>query len=882
VRCSAPGTAKRRERGSAAAACLRWLGLSALALVFAVVCPAVAPAAEGEGLPIHRGQPLSEALRALELEGLTLVFTGELVKPEMEVVGEPSSGSPRQILDEILAPHGLSVREDHGVLAVVATARSTAGRTVLGSVRTYAGEVGVVGATVRLVASGQEVAVAVDGSFEIASLVPGVYVLEATAPGFLPQRQTLRVETSETPQRPVFELQAQPFLREEIVVRPSRLSLLIEQPNTSFSLGRDEIDSLPQLGGDLFRTASLFPGVAGGDVTAQFSVHGGRRDEVRVVLDGQELYDAFHLKDYDNALSLVPAESLANAQLTTGSYPVSQGDRMSAVLDLRTIDPQSGTRFLVGASVLDLLTSGSGRFAHDKAGWLVTARRGSLDLAAEAIGKEEPRFWDAQAKLGVTTAHGSITGHLLVSKDELAVDSQEEDTFEVLDNDYESTYGWVNDQEMIGSKLLVGTVGSFARLRRSRGGAASEEKGDFELRDQRDLEVLALTQTWTLDAATHHAVEWGLEARRYEARFDYAKNLEPNFVILAPFAPERPMVHAFDGELTGNHLAGWASDRLSLTERLTAELGLRFDHHELTEDNLWSPRLNLAWRPGQRTVLRAAWGVFYQTQRPYELQVEDGESALSDAERSEHWLLGSESLLPLNSLGLEALRIELYRREIENPRPRSESLLEPLNFFPEIEPDRVRIDPERAGADGIELLLRGRRGRRIDWWLAYSLAKVEDRLEGEQVPRALDQRHTLTLDINYRLGRWNLNAAWRYHTGWPTTPVETELISDPEAPEEDPEVVPVFGALRSERLPVYHRLDVRASRSWRRGSGRWTFFVDVQNLYGRRNLAGFDVLLEEEEADIELAKEHWPGVFPSIGLTWAVGGGAARDAPEGP
>jgi len=663
------------------------------------------------------------------------------------------------------------------------------------------------------------------------------------------------------------------------VVRPSRLSLLIEQPNTSFSLDRDEIDSLPQLGGDLSRTASLFPGVAAGDVTAQFSVHGGRRDEVRVLLDGQELYDAYHLKDYDNALSLVPAESLADAQLTTGSYPVSHGDRMSAVLDLRTVDPQSGSRLLIGASVLDLLASGSGRFAHERAGWLVTARRGSLDLAADAIGNEEPRFWDAQAKMGVTTARGSVTGHLLLSKDDLTVDSREEGTFEVLDNDYESTYGWVDDQRTIGSKLLVATIGSWARTRRHRGGTASEEKGDFELRDRRELEVLALTQKWTLDAAARHAIEWGFEARNYEARFDYAKNLEPNFVVVAPFAPERPMVHAFDDELRGVHLGGWASDRLSLSERLTAELGLRFDHHELTADDLWSPRLNLAWRAGQRTVLRGAWGLFHQTQRPYELQVEDGESALSDAERSEHWLLGSESLLPPNFLGIEALRIELYRREIENPRPRSESLLEPLNFFPEIEPDRVRIDPERAGAEGLELLLRGRRGRRVDWWLAYSLASAEDRLDGKQVPRALDQRHTLTLDVNYRLGSWNLNAAWRYHTGWPTTPVETQRVSDPEAPEEDPEVVPVFGALRSERFPAYHRLDLRASRSWQRGSGRWTFFVDVQNLYSRRNLAGFDVLLEEEEEGaITLAKEHWPGIFPSIGVTWAVGERAAPEA----
>ncbi len=62
-----------------------------------------------------------------------------------------------------------------------------------------------------------------------------------------------------------------------------------------------------------------------------------------------------------------------------------------------------------------------------------------------------------------------------------------------------------------------------------------------------------------------------------------------------------------------------------------------------------------------------------------------------------------------------------------------------MNFFPEIEPDRVRIAPERSAAEGIELLVKGSHGERFDWWLAYSYARARDRLAGEKVPRSLDR-----------------------------------------------------------------------------------------------------------------------------------------------
>jgi hypothetical protein len=189
-----------------------------------------------------------------------------------------------------------------------------------------------------------------------------------------------------------------------------------------------------------------------------------------------------------------------------------------------------------------------------------------------------------------------------------------------------------------------------------------------------------------------------------------------------------------------------------------------------------------------------------------------------------------------------------------------------VNFFPEIEPDRVRITPERSTAQGLELLLRGSRGSRVNWWLAWSWSRAEDRIAGRSVPRSLDQPHALALDLDFRLSRpWSLNLAWRYHTGWPTTPVSTMPTIPNGDPDDEPEAV--FGALNSERLPAYHRLDLRASRRWDLRAGGLTFYVDVQNVYNRRNLAGLSAKLDES-GGVAFEEERGASIFPSLGIAW--------------
>lgn len=301
------------------------------------------------------------------------------------------------------------------------------------------------------------------------------------------------------------------------------------------------------------------------------------------------------------------------------------------------------------------------------------------------------------------------------------------------------------------------------------------------------------------------------------------------------------------------------------------EAGARWDRHSLTDEDHVSPRINGLLELGGDWRGRFAWGLFYQSQRPNELQVEDGETNFFGAERAEHRILGLERVFTTRRASWE-LRLEAYQRLADDVRPRFENVFQTFVLNPETANDRIQITPEDSEARGLELFLNRRGGGAFDWWINYAWSEATDTLDGREVLRATDQTHAVNLGVSWRpTPRWSFNAVWIYHTGWPTTPVSATLGTGA-----DGELIalPVVGGLRSVRLDDYHRLDVRASRRFARKSSVFELFIDVQNLYNRRNDAGFEVdgidfvIDEEGQAVYEPSPEQWLPLLPSFGVSW--------------
>lgn len=720
-----------------------------------------------------------------------------------------------------------------------------------------------------------------EGRFTLRSVPEGSYRVIAAAPGFVPGEVSIELSRESPPPELLIRLRPAEVTLDSIDVVGS-YSIGRDAPARSSALSAEELRELPHFGDDIVRAVTVLPGVTSNDASAEFNVRGSLTREVRYEIDGLEIFEPYHLKDYQGIFSIIDPEMLGGVDFFTGGFPVEYGDRSAAVLDLETFSPDDRAHE-VGLSLLNAWGSTSGRW--EGGSYFASARRGWFDIVLDLVGEEEeenevrrgngPTYWDVLSKVSFDLGpRQDLTVQALLSSDsndeferELEDGGFEEES---TDSSYGNSYLWARHNAFLGQSALVETMLSIGQVDRDRRTAEESPSRNFEIRDERNLDVLQARQDLTWQFGDEHLVKSGWEARRYEAEYDYFNELALIDVVASVFGVEP--ITQFAGTFEGDHLALYLADRWEVAPRFVIEAGARWDRHSLTDEDHISPRINGLVDFGSGWRGRFAWGHFYQSQRPNELQVEDGETTFFGAERAEHRILGLERTFGTRGASWE-VRLEAYQRLIEDVRPRFENVFHTFVLNPETANDRILIAPDSAEARGAELFLNRRGGGTFDWWINYAWSEAKDSLDGRDVLRATDQTHATNLGVSWRpTPRWSFYGVWIYHTGWPTTPVSATLASGVDG---EPIAVPVIGELRSDRLDDYHRLDVRASRRFALRGGVLELFIDVQNLYNRRNDAGFEVdggnfqVDDQGHAVYRPTPEEWFGILPSFGISWS-------------
>ncbi|HET6268271.1 MAG TPA: VWA domain-containing protein, partial [Acidobacteriota bacterium] len=103
----------------------RWTRIGRLFLRFAFLLSllflAILPVANSQPQtrPEYTGMTLEDALRLFQVDGLNLLFSSDLVRPDMKITAEPQSGTSREVVDELLAPFGLRVESGPGKTLLV-------------------------------------------------------------------------------------------------------------------------------------------------------------------------------------------------------------------------------------------------------------------------------------------------------------------------------------------------------------------------------------------------------------------------------------------------------------------------------------------------------------------------------------------------------------------------------------------------------------------------------------------------------------------------------------------------------------------------------------------------------------------------------------------
>ena len=250
-----------------------------------------------------------------------------------------------------------------------------------------------------------------DGGFRITELPAGTYALHVFALGY----EDLMLSGVEVgPGGSSLEMTLAPAALplSALTITPGSFSFIGRNPAMRQTMSRVDIESVPQFAEDIFRAVNRLPGLSSGDYSAHFSVRGGRHDETLILLDGLEIYEPYHLKDFnDGAISIIDVETIEGVELMTGGFPARHGNRTSGVFSVTTRDPSGDeTRYSFGVSLINARAMAEGTFGEGRGLWLVSGRRGYLDLVLSLLNQHDvpsPAYHDVfgKVKYQVTPNH---------------------------------------------------------------------------------------------------------------------------------------------------------------------------------------------------------------------------------------------------------------------------------------------------------------------------------------------------------------------------------------------------------------------------------------------------------------------------------------------
>jgi outer membrane receptor protein involved in Fe transport len=833
-------------------------------LVLLLVVAAGVIAAHAQDRGAYRGRSVASVIDQLRADGLPLVYSSNLLPSTLLVEKEPESTEPLAVAREILAPHGLALREQGGVWLVVRGAPPPAPLPASVTVTVQSGDgSAVAGAVAQVDAPNGATAAVVNGRASLAGLPPGRHVLTVRAPGFLPERVTVNLSPGQAGAAAVELVPAAPKL-DELTVTASRYDLIKEiQPSGAF-FSREEIESFSELGDDTLRAAHRLPGIATNEISARSHVRGGAVDETAVIFDGLKLIEPFHLRDYQSIFSAVDQRVVSGIQIYSGGFPAAYGDALSG---LTVIDQREPTELHqeLGLSLLYTSALSSGTFNDGRSQWLLSARRGNIDrLLNEELG--DPKYRDAFAHVATALGakHRLALNAIGFDDDVVLTPERSPGDSEEGRSETDSTQVWLKlDSDWsaaLGSRTLVYST-RFSAERNGRVDDLTELVGTVD--DDRYLHSAGLKQDWHWDGSGRQLWTWGFEAEQVNGSYRYT-SLGQQLGVLATLAP-LPAARSYALNPGGESYAAYVSDRIRFTDRLVADLGVRWDRETYlpeSADDQFSPRASLLYRVGARTDFRLSYGRFFQAEGLLDLQVEDGVLAFAPAQSATHSIASIEHRFDRDL----ALRVELFRKWTDRARPRYENLFDPLELLPELRPGRVQVSPGRADARGVEVFVSGEHP--LSWWANYSYSRAYDVIDGVRVPRSWDQRHAASAGATFDVGPWSLTAVATLHSGWPATSVSLATLTDATGVVH---TVAVAGPRNAERLGSMRRLDLRASRQFTPKRGSLRFFAELTNATDRENpccLAYDTNALPGGGATLVRIEKHTLPLTGNMGLLW--------------
>ena len=552
---------------------------------------------------------------------------------------------------------------------------------------------------------------------------------------------------------------------EEVEVREDK-----DNRANTLGINAGVLQSLPSVSGNFESILKTLPGVSSNnELSSQYSVRGGNFDENLVYVNDVEIYRPLLIRNgQQEGLSFINPELAGQVKFSAGGFEARYGDKLSSVLDVKYLKPDSTTIItslgLLGNSLTLKLPGKRTYFL----GGIRLKNNQSVLNTQDIKGNYQPQFSDYQIVYGGDINKKisySVMGNYNLSSFNLEPESRETKfgTFsEVLrlqvdyqgkeSDRYETLMGAVTMVYKPSSTLNFKWISSAFKI-------TEEERFDIEGRYIFDEIETSLGNPdfgkvranrgigSNLDYARNKlkAGIYSSELKAYKQfnnsffesgiRFqldDIHDNLNEYQVIdsagyILPVEQDElalsNVVFASNKVIT-NRISGFLQNSTELTPQLTLAAGLRGNYSSFTKDFLLSPRVTLAYQPQNKNDLlfRISAGAYHQ--QPFYREFRRFDGTLNNnvkAQRSWHFLSGADYYFDALDTKLK-LSSELYYKYLSNLTPYK---IENLRI-------RYLADQQSKGyAAGADFSLSGQFVKDLESSFRLSFMKTAEDIKGD-------------------------------------------------------------------------------------------------------------------------------------------------------
>jgi hypothetical protein len=609
---------------------------------------------------------------------------------------------------------------------------------------------------------------------------------------------------------------------------------------------------------DIMKSISLLPGIqSSGEFGTGLFVRGGSADQNLILMEEVPVFNASHLF---GLLSIVNPDDIAGVTLLKAGIPARYGERASSVMDIRMgsasrdktkvkggiglLNSKISLNLPVGKKI-NLLVGARSSYSN----WLLH-KMPDVDLMNSSAG-----FNDINGLLSyMVNPNNRINLFGYVSNDRFSIQKK-------MNYVYGNALGSLKWNHILSKTLSSVLVAGFSKYTYSTSELDTFRRdAGYKMNSSVLYKNLKYNMTWI--PVHSHALDIGISGISYAVR---PGNLHPwdslSMIVPLRLQTEQAVEYAL-----------YASDNITFSPRLSAEIGIRYSGYtrlgpgslfiydpkrprseETITDTLFygknkpvktysgiEPRLSVRYSFNDFNSVKLS----FTRMRQY-INLISNTTVMNPADV---WKLSNTYVKPLICDQLAAgyfhnflnnayeTSVEVYFKKLDHTIEYKNGATLILN--PALESDLLDASGYNYGA---ELYIRKNSGR-LTGWLSYAYSTSQRHTQGlnkeEQVngnryfPSSYDQPHSMNMVGNYHISRrWRFSWTFTYSTGRPVTlPELSYTVGDNQL---------IYYSDRNKyRLPDYHRMDIaitcdeslRIKKFWK---GSWT--LSIINLYGRKN-----------------------------------------------